>query len=292
MRKFNIFSISVLLISTMLFSSCKDEALQQEQQKPMRATGKPNEEIRSYIVPLEKALEELASTLKFLDEVNDFKTDFSSRPQAKDIIFLTKDNPVFTRLNNDFINDTVLYVVEFENENGFAILSADYRYMPIVIAVIEYGNFSDFCKLGEVYENEMNKGIKEFDDFWVGIIGGQSGGFGMTLIEKWIDFTTLITVDGKRLCVECIIDPLDSVVHVETVLKDFVSPMLTTLWHQSSPFNDDCPKKCNPPKNAPAGCVAVAVGQIVAYHEYPKTIDGYSYDYTGMKRVNSKIGSV
>lgn len=47
-------------------------------------------------------------------------------------------------------------------------------------------------------------------------------------------------------------------------LADYVRPMLTTKWHQQSPFSD------RTPGNYPAGCVAIAVAQIMAYHEYPR----------------------
>ena len=288
MKKFSIFSVSVLLVGTMLFSSCKDEVLQKEQQKSVQRapSDKLKDEIRGYIIPLNKALEELSLTLAFLDEANELENNFSSRKKKENVIFLTKNSPVFSILKeNDLVNDTVLYVVEFENDNGFVILSADYRYMPIVIAVIEYGNFADFCKLGDVYENEMNKGIDKLEDMWVGMMSGKFGiGNGM---EDWIDLMTRRPDLNGNIILEGAWNPIDSVAYVGTVLKDFVKPMLTTLWYQGSPFNDECPTRCRPTENAPAGCVAIAVGQIVAYHEYPKTIDGYSYDYKGMKRVSA-----
>ena len=42
-----------------------------------------------------------------------------------------------------------------------------------------------------------------------------------------------------------------------------VGPLLTTLWHQNSPFNDLCYKQYK------AGCVAIAMAQIMKYHQYP-----------------------
>jgi predicted outer membrane repeat protein len=58
-----------------------------------------------------------------------------------------------------------------------------------------------------------------------------------------------------------------------------VGPLLTTTWDQSWPYNVLCP-------NVPAGCVSVAVAQILKYHNYPSRglgRHGYtcgSYPYT------------
>lgn len=53
-----------------------------------------------------------------------------------------------------------------------------------------------------------------------------------------------------------------------------VSPLLETQWQQKNGFN------AFTPGNAPVGCVAVAVGQIMKYHEYPST-----YDWDNMPNV-------
>jgi hypothetical protein len=72
-----------------------------------------------------------------------------------------------------------------------------------------------------------------------------------------------------------------------------VSPMLTTVWHQRSPFNDACPLKrwffWQSYKRARAGCVAVAVSQIMAYHEYPRnlTCNGIPIDWAGIKHLSN-----
>jgi hypothetical protein len=42
-----------------------------------------------------------------------------------------------------------------------------------------------------------------------------------------------------------------------------IGPLLTTQWHQNYPYNSMCP-----PGKA-AGCAAIAIGQIMAYHCYP-----------------------
>ena len=46
-----------------------------------------------------------------------------------------------------------------------------------------------------------------------------------------------------------------------------VKPLIKTKWHQRSPYNDDCPIRNG--TKAPAGCVAIATGQIAAYFQRP-----------------------
>lgn len=49
--------------------------------------------------------------------------------------------------------------------------------------------------------------------------------------------------------------------------SDKVGPLLTTEWHQSAPFNGQCPN------NSLAGCVAVAIAQIMKFHQFPNTFN-------------------
>ena len=60
-----------------------------------------------------------------------------------------------------------------------------------------------------------------------------------------------------------------------TALSQKVSPQLKTAWHQSSPFNDKVPNRY------PAGCVSIALGQIMAYHKHGGT---RSYDWKALLR--------
>lgn len=44
-------------------------------------------------------------------------------------------------------------------------------------------------------------------------------------------------------------------------------PLIKTKWHQGAPYNNSCPIKQE--HRAPAGCVAIAIGQIAAYYQRP-----------------------
>lgn len=73
--------------------------------------------------------------------------------------------------------------------------------------------------------------------------------------------------------------------------KSSVQPLLKTTWNQSAPYNQYCPTKTNSSgeqENCPVGCVALAIGQIMKYHNYPETGKGSkSYQPLGVGAVIS-----
>ena len=74
--------------------------------------------------------------------------------------------------------------------------------------------------------------------------------------------------------------------------KSRVEPLLKTTWKQSAPYNQYCPMRTNyssgEQENCPVGCVALALGQIMKYYNYPETGKGYkSYQPFGLSETIS-----
>lgn len=63
-----------------------------------------------------------------------------------------------------------------------------------------------------------------------------------------------------------------TVVQGRTVGGRAVAPLLTTQWNQDEPYNLQCGKYGD--KYMPAGCVAVAVAQVMKYHNFPAKGNG------------------
>lgn len=62
-----------------------------------------------------------------------------------------------------------------------------------------------------------------------------------------------------------------------TKYKTSVSPLLKTIWGQSKPYNNLCPEKTNSSgvkEHCPVGCVALALGQIMKFYNYPEIGNG------------------
>lgn len=51
-----------------------------------------------------------------------------------------------------------------------------------------------------------------------------------------------------------------------------IAPLVTTLWDQATPYNDQCPKYNN--KLTMTGCVATSLAQVMNYHKYPEVGEG------------------
>ena len=62
-----------------------------------------------------------------------------------------------------------------------------------------------------------------------------------------------------------------------------VAPLLTEKWHQGCFYNSLCPAMSGPCDHTEVGCVAVAMGQIMHYWNYPTTgWDSHSYSNAGV----------
>lgn len=63
---------------------------------------------------------------------------------------------------------------------------------------------------------------------------------------------------------------LDSYANVslqESDTREAIAPLLTTLWNQDSPYNDQCPLQGS--SRTYTGCTATALAQVMKYHEWP-----------------------
>ena len=62
-------------------------------------------------------------------------------------------------------------------------------------------------------------------------------------------------------------------------MRGIVGPLLTTAWHQKYPFNRYTPIKGG--EHAPAGCVPIAIAQVVNYHQ---KLDGENIAWNKIKK--------
>lgn len=84
------------------------------------------------------------------------------------------------------------------------------------------------------------------------------------------------------LCACCLTASAQLIAPDGSKFKTSVEPLLTTTWGQSAPYNSLCPTRTNSSgevQNCPVGCVALALGQIMKYHDYPETGNG-TKEYT------------
>lgn len=144
----------------------------------------------------------------------------------------------------------VIYAVK--DKDSFALVSADYTSTPI-LAYSDDNTFPDVIESPEVkwwlalYTKQIN--------------AGRDNGIVRTA-EEW----------NKDLPI-AVRPPIQS-----------VNPLMTTLWHQGSPYNQMCPEING--VHAVAGCVAIAMAQVCKYWQKPIVGQG-SFTY-----VNQYYGTI
>lgn len=138
--------------------------------------------------------------------------------------------------------DTMLYVVNFKDSKGYAIVAADTR-LGGVIAIIEKGNYSP----SDVIEND-----------------------GLRFYMKMLCYYFEKYIAAKEVPITRSMNA-----YTEWVVTEQVGPLTWTEWHQSDPYNRNCPTING--QKAPAGCVPIAIGQIMAYHHAPTSYNNNYY---------------
>lgn len=189
------------------------------------------------------------------------------------------------------VADTVAYVFNFENEEGFAIVSADIRVPDQILAYTEsgeLGTYTDNPGLGLFLENaetyiaqSIEKAEAWKDSLTQEILSKLSG-------EELENILKAGRGDGSgdrgsygTETVTRSIGPWET--------ESIIAPLSVVEWSQTDePYNRYTkPKGCS--GNAPhTGCVSVATAQIMAFWKYPSSIDGYSMNWTEMTKYTDK----
>lgn len=215
-----------------------------------------------YHIGLETALESLD---EFFDAMDGTKST-SDRIRIADVIRLGRQPGTTVKSTESTDTSTILYVVNFEDDAGYAVLAADSRLPVDIYAVTEKGradrndlsssdcNGETFNPLAIIHAsaasiiNVSDSLIKDPDadypkypilndtlrDIWAG----------EWVITRWGPWTTSINYPA----------------------------MLMTQWGQGSPYKDMTGAQY-------AGCGVTAVAQMMAYNQYPPLLDGERIPY-------------
>lgn len=179
-------------------------------------------------------------------------------------------NPKINRVDNLSANDTVLARVYNIAPEGFIIVPV-LKDLPPVKAYSEEGFFDINDTVGfprmvrEVLQNRIRNFVSLYGSMETVQAEVTDEVLGAEHRRAWNLFT---------LREELFLDKLN---------KDFKSPadttmgpLLTTSWHQSAPYNNNCPMGCWSNRTV-VGCVATAMAQLMAYYQWPP--EGYGYRY-------------
>ena len=146
--------------------------------------------------------------------------------------------------------DTLLYLVNYADDAGFALLSADSRLRPIY-AISDEGSMS-------FSDTTYNKGLALF----------------ARGVEIDVDNTIRSIIDRPGV--------IDTIIPFKRVVRE-VAPLLNyyqSRWSQGYPYNQYCYTSTG--DQAVVGCAAVAVGMIMSYYSHPRSYAGYTFDWDAM----------
>lgn len=252
-------------------------------------------EKRSHVVSIDDALEELYAVLDAIGE----PTRSRNTIEIENIHIVSRGSA--TRSSDTLaLNgsaDTTLYLVNFADSSGYAVLGADDRLAP-VYAVVDSGSINPeaFAINDEVDSLEWAEYVStyyvpEIDEF---LIGGADDNFQNELIKEATDDEGYISDENGIGGAEAGYNENDSnndnssgeiitSYRTETQRK---TAMLQTKWFQRSPFNDLAPLKNG--EKCYAGCVALAVARVMDYLDFPEL--GIWNSLQSLYKYNSKDG--
>jgi len=163
--------------------------------------------------------------------------------------------------------DTLLYVVNFADSSGYAVLGADDRLEPVYV-IGDHGSIDaeqfdlnvpvdDTTLLQQYY-------VPEDDDY---LIAGIDPNLKNVLLTTWVDDERAVFDDGGIIGGGGGGNATTTEVG-DWVVKNYVATMIRNKWHQRSPFNQFVPDDNG--EHHAAGCVALAVSRVMAYCRYPE----------------------
>lgn len=157
--KMLLFCISVLLIA-----ACNQEDI--------LSPVLPDNDTGSETIDIEEALTGLDILIDRFAPITNTKTSMPKSYSENDIsVFGAKDISTFTRSNLQIeIPDTLLYIVNFEGNNGFAVMSANRKLGSFVYCVTDKGqissnDFSDAYALISEASLSAEKGLYDGEDY-------------------------------------------------------------------------------------------------------------------------------
>lgn len=175
-------------------------------------------------------------------------------------------NPATTRTHLD--TTKLLYLVNFENNNGYAVLSANKEISPRVLFITDMGSadIDDFIIHDDTRGGSSSGGTLTIgdlyyapaDDYYLGDVNPQSSG--LILQQDIINNVVSLRNDVNDN------SPVDDLYLPHVITSTNVSPLLETLWHQRHPYNLKFPlRDASGSERHVVGCTTIATGQLLTY---------------------------
>lgn len=233
----------------------------------------PDDAVTSSVLSIDDAEREVLSFIQMIDPLTR-----SGEPIRKIANRYSIGGFGITKADRDIEDAPFLHVFNFEDENGYAIVSGDRRVSPILC----------ITDSGSLFENKVidNPGLlialTEIDTYYRLMTGLPVTDSEGNVVEA-SQYIQELRVDPSRPLLPYPDEPGHSYVYGDWEDYTTVGSVLPCKWNQTSPFNGNCTTKDGSP--AYVGCVAVAVGQVMYHWKKNTTYKGTYWDWTKMKQI-------
>ncbi len=241
----------------------------------------------SQMVSLDEATDRAEGVMSLLS-----KKDGPTRSSSRRIKSLTFVDAPETRSGDPFAPEGLAYICNFEDNMGYAIISADKRIPAPVLAYSDRGNIGDetdnpgFALFLANAEDYIDRSIVEYEMKKDSIYDVIQARIEQNLPCEYYDdeddlLKTRSSENGGGTTTITTVTTTENTIVCDWENLEGCSPLLPVEWAQSAPYNDLVKTK-NGSTNAPTGCVATAAAMLMAYWKYPTSIDGYTFDWNRM----------
>lgn len=249
MKKINFLLICALLA---ICACSEDEVLITQEEQPFTA------EVDSSFFRSES--DAVFSAMKTFSELypNDKRVSHRSKTLIVKNVNRIKSN------NQSSLNAPGFYIVNFE-DGGFVMVSNDTR-------ATEVYAYSDEGSLSQGANDGVDYFLESANDYLNYEIENSN------MINEYLPITPVPDPDdpsnfalvyhGGHYCHQ---------VPVSETTSGSLEYLLSSKWHQKKPYNNLCLNSSG--GTVSAGCIAIALGQIMAYHQKPASYNGHTYSW-------------
>lgn len=237
----------IYLILFAMLCSCNNEW---EQARNENKQNKNNES--TYKIPLEEVLSHADGIFQMMDK-KDPTTRTASQRKIKNIAAINVNVAPTRSENFDLSTDSVLYLVNYQDDKGFALLGGDKR-IDEVFAISNEGSFN-------LPDTLFNKGLNLF--------------YKSTLLHVHAQLQETATRSTTS-----------NIIWQDWINETYVSPRVKAKWSQERPFNDSCFTIKG--EKAKAGCAAIALAQIMYGYGAPRHYNNHIFDWKKLHKVKTE----
>lgn len=249
-------------------------------------------------ISVEEAQELALSTAAQMREVEGILTKSPLQIASVEVVANNERKPYVATKSGETPEQGDVYIINFANNQGYVVTSADSR-VPGVLAYNSYGNLGKeidnpgqaimFSYMQDYIEQERENFEKNKETLK---IQAEEHIFAQLPKEKQKELIEKGYFDekGKRILSKYTIKKCEEgdiryeYGKIETVYVK--APLLKTLWGQGGDYNDKVSVVCGNDQAA-VGCVATAVGQLMAYHKKPTVFKDREMHWEDMTKIDA-----